>query len=224
MGWRLARSLEVLRDEIWSVHPKTTVWTLGDEDHADEPSDHNPNARGVVCAADVLGDGGLNLGEFAERVRTSNHQAFKYVIYDRRIAMRGGDWEPYSGTNPHTTHVHVSVGRGPDGQSTGPYDNRTQWNVLEDDVSWDEKLELPEWARKQWPEDWKKGGSAGGLLTRAYSYGRSNHETLTAILARVEEMSEASAATALIADLRDLMARGATPEQVVDFLTDRLDL
>ena len=28
-GWRLARSLEVLRAEIRALHPGTTVWTIG---------------------------------------------------------------------------------------------------------------------------------------------------------------------------------------------------
>jgi len=128
-GWRLARSLEVLRDEIRALHPGTTVWTIGDAAHRATWSDHNPNAAGVVCAIDVLADGGLDLGWFAEQVRTSDHPALKYVIFNRRIASRGGGWRTYAGSNPHTTHVHVSVGVGPDGRSTGPYDNTSPWGV-----------------------------------------------------------------------------------------------
>src|SRR5690554_7724111 len=128
-GWRLARSLEVLRDEIRALHPGTTVWTIGDAAHLATWSDHNPNAAGVVCAIDVLADGGLDLGWFAEQVRTSGHPAFKYVIFNRRIASKGGGWRPYHGSNPHTTHVHVSVGVGPDGRSTGPYDDTSPWVI-----------------------------------------------------------------------------------------------
>src|SRR5690606_33697874 len=128
-SWRLARSLEVLRDEIRALHPGTTVWTIGDEAHLATWSDHNPNAAGVVCAIDVLADGGLDLGWFAEQVRTSGHPAFKYVIFNRRIASKGGGWRPYHGRNPHTSHVHVSVGVGQDGRSTGPYDNTSPWGV-----------------------------------------------------------------------------------------------
>lgn len=130
-GWRLARSLEVLRDEIRALYPGTTVWTIGDAAHQKGASDHNPNAAGVVCAIDVLADGGLDLGWFAEQVRTSNHPALKYVIYNRRIATRnnGWRWAAYHGSNPHTTHVHVSVGVGPDGRSTGPYDDTSSWGV-----------------------------------------------------------------------------------------------
>lgn len=128
-SWRLARSLEVLRDEIRARHPGTTVWTIGDQAHASGWSDHNPTSAGVVCAIDVLGDRGLDLGWFAEQVRRGNHPALKYVIFNRKIASRGGGWRTYTGSNPHSTHVHVSVGVGPDGRSSGPYDNTAPWGI-----------------------------------------------------------------------------------------------
>lgn len=133
MAWRLARSLETLRDEILTLHPGTTVWTIGDAAHAATWSDHNPNAAGVVCAIDVKGNAGLKLSAFAEHVRARNHRAFKYVIYNRRIASKGGAWRTYHGSNPHTDHVHISVGEGPDGRSTGPYDDTSPWGLLEED-------------------------------------------------------------------------------------------
>jgi len=129
MSWRLAGSLVVLRAEIRARMPGTTVWTLGDQAHASGWSDHNPNPRGVVCAVDVLADKGLDLGWFADRVRTSGHPALKYVIFNRRIASAGQEWRPYSGSNPHATHVHVSVGVGRDGRSTGPYDDTSSWQL-----------------------------------------------------------------------------------------------
>lgn len=131
-NWRLARSLEVLRDEIRSVHPGTTVWTIGDVRHRSTWSDHNPTSSGVVCAIDVLGDKGLNLGKLAELTRTRNHPAWKYTIFNRRIiskARLSEGWRPYYGSNPHKTHVHISVGVGPDGRSTGPYDDTSPWGV-----------------------------------------------------------------------------------------------
>src|SRR4051812_27080043 len=35
-----------------------------------------------------------------------------YIIFNRRIwrAYDGGHWGPYSGTNPHTDHIHISLG------------------------------------------------------------------------------------------------------------------
>lgn len=136
MAWRLAGSLVVLRDEARARWPGTTVWTIGDADHQDEASDHNPNAAGVVCAGDFLPDGGMDLAWFAERVVRSGHPALKYVIYNRRVwsrARAGEGWRPYRGDNPHADHVHVSVGTGPDGQSTGPYDDTSRWGLAEED-------------------------------------------------------------------------------------------
>lgn len=131
-SWRLARSLEVLRSEIRSLHPGTTVWTIGDAAHRASASDHNPTSSGVVCAIDVLGDKGLDLRAFANHIKKTNHKAVKYVIFDRRIwskARNSEGWRYYGGSNPHTTHVHVSVGVGPDGRSTGPYDDTSPWGV-----------------------------------------------------------------------------------------------
>lgn len=130
MAWRLAQSLEVLRAEVRSLHPGTTFWTIGDADHQDTWSDHNPNeCCDVVCAADVLGNAGLNLRNFADTIVRTDPPALKYVIYNREIWFPQTGWQPYRGSNPHTTHVHVSVGTGPDGRSTGPYDNTDPWGV-----------------------------------------------------------------------------------------------
>lgn len=131
MAWRRARSLVVLEQEIQEVAPGTTVWDIGDEDHQRRASDHNPNPAGVVCAIDVLGNAGLDLAHLAETVRTSGHPAGKYVIYRDRIASasRGWRWRSYGGA--FHSHVHVSVGRGPDGQSTGPYDDQSPWGLAE---------------------------------------------------------------------------------------------
>jgi hypothetical protein len=136
MAWRLARSLDVLRDEVRTLHPGTRVDTIGNEEHQDDASDHNPNPAGVVCAADFFPDRGLNLARFAEQVRNPNHPAVKYVIFNRRIWSKSRNaegWRDYDGDNPHTGHVHVSVGIGPDGRSTGPYDNPAPWG-LEDNM------------------------------------------------------------------------------------------
>lgn len=132
MAWRLARSLDVLADEVRAISPRATLWTIGDAAHAATWSDHNPNTAGVVCAMDIVDDALLDLETIAERIRTGNHPAFKYVIYRRRIASRGGAWRKYTGANPHDTHMHVSVGVGPDGRSTGPYDDTTPWGITDD--------------------------------------------------------------------------------------------
>lgn len=209
MGWRLARSLEVLRDEVRASYPGTTFWTIGDQSHAAGPSDHNPNPAGVVCAADVLGDKGLPLAEFAEAVRRSGHPAFKYVIYANRIASKGGKWRPYHGDNPHLTHVHISVGVGPDGQSTGPYDDRTKWNVVEGDVS----------AKDVWHGYFidkidKDSGSSSRM--RPESYLAWNHEYAKQQLAQGRE---------ILANQTAMMAaiKGANPEEIRAVVAEELE-
>lgn len=132
MAWRLARSLSTLRSEIVARYPGTTVWTIGDQTHASGWSDHNPNSDSVVCAIDIKTDGGLNLQRFVDHLVARPHRALKYVIYNRRIWSKtraSEGWRPYGGVNAHRDHVHVSVGTGPDGRSTGPYDDTSPWGI-----------------------------------------------------------------------------------------------
>lgn len=209
MGWRLARSLEALREEVRAAYPGTTFWTIGDQEHQGGASDHNPNRSGVVCAADVLGDRGLPLSAFAEAVRRTKHPAFKYVIYNRRIASRGGKWRTYNGDNPHLDHVHISVGRGNDGQSTGPYDDRSKWNVVEGDVS----------AKDVWNGyfiDKIDQDSGSSPRMRPESYLAWNHEYAKQQLAQGRE---------ILANQAAMMAaiKGANPEEIRAVVAEELE-
>ena len=137
MSWRLARSLEQLRKEVNAAAPrrsKRSDGSIGDAAHSRTASDHNPNAAGVVCAIDLTHDpdAGADMNALAEQLRTGGHPALKYLIWNRRIwsrARTGEGWRSYGGSNPHSSHMHVSVGVGSDGRSTGPYDNTTSWGV-----------------------------------------------------------------------------------------------
>jgi hypothetical protein len=95
---------------------------IGDAAHAAAKSDHNPcGCHRVVCARDFTHDpaGGFDANAFAEwlreRVADGDEKRVKYVIWNRRIFSGPGQgkpvgtWRPYSGKNPHTQHVHVSV-------------------------------------------------------------------------------------------------------------------
>lgn len=128
MAWRLALACDTLRSEIKAETPNATIYTIGDQAHASRASDHNPNSANVVCAIDIMGTGGVNMPDLAERIRARQHLAGKYLIYNRRIAKasEGWAWRSFDG-DPHTDHIHVSVGVGPDGRSTGPYDNTDPW-------------------------------------------------------------------------------------------------
>ena len=139
MTWRLAKSIDRLKDEIEAAYPGTTVWTIGDEDHQSSWSDHNPNeCCDVVCAADVKGNAGLDLPAFVRHLITKPHPNLRYVIFNRKIYQRKNDFAPedYNGRNAHADHVHVSAGNGPDGRSTTNYDNgSTSWRIASIDDS-----------------------------------------------------------------------------------------
>lgn len=136
MAWRVARSLEVLRAEINAIAPNRSTasdGSIGDTAHQASWSDHNPNSAGVVCARDFTHDpgDGADMNKIAAAIVAANPPALKYVIWNRRIWQ--GSWQPYYGSNPHTAHMHVSVGDGPDGRSTGPYDDTSPWGLIEGD-------------------------------------------------------------------------------------------
>lgn len=141
MAWRIAKSLDVLRSEIntrWPDRNKASDGVIGDAAHAASASDHNPNQQGVVCAFDITHDpAGCDGSTVFALLVSRRHPCLKYVIWNRTV-VRAYDkpglpaWtpSPYTGADPHTNHVHVSVGVGRDGQSQPPYDDLDSWGVL----------------------------------------------------------------------------------------------
>lgn len=126
MTWRAMQSLLVLRDQVNTLAPyrsKVSDGLVGDLAHQAEQSDHNPHyVAGVgaemVTALDLTHDpaGGFDSYAFAEVLRLNRDDRIKYVISNLHIfsayAVNGyaaWTWRPYSGTDPHTNHVHVSV-------------------------------------------------------------------------------------------------------------------
>lgn len=137
MAWRPAYSLETLKAQLDATYPGWLfLGFLGDQAHASVPSDHNPNAEGVVCALDIGPGGGLDIHALADNIASNPQPDLKYIISNRRIAEWQYDfqWREYTGSDPHDTHIHVSVGRGPDGQSRQPYDDRNNWNIEGDEM------------------------------------------------------------------------------------------
>lgn len=121
MAWYVARSLDQLLAEINASAPnrnKASDGSIGDADHSSRDSDHNPcDDHDCVCARDFTHDPGHGFDsyEFAgwlvDRCLTGTEDRCKYVISNGRIASAEHDWlwRPYSGSNPHSHHVHVSV-------------------------------------------------------------------------------------------------------------------
>lgn len=129
-SWRLAKSLEKLRDQVNTAYPdrsKKSDGTIGDAAHAATKSEHNPDANGVVRALDITDDQahGLSASWLAEVLRASQDPRILYIISNRRIASSyaaGGQapwtWRPYNGLNAHQSHVHISVVAGKAADST----------------------------------------------------------------------------------------------------------
>ncbi|MFC4158903.1 NBR1-Ig-like domain-containing protein [Chitinimonas lacunae] len=138
--WRVANCLEEMLAEInkrWPGRDKSSDGSIGDEAHQKDPnSDHNPwvieNGVGVVRARDFDVDG-IDAEWLAEHLRLRGLHGDKrlrgggYVIYNRRIAgaYDNWDWQPYSGDNPHTGHIHVSVSR----NKEPGYDSSGKWFI-----------------------------------------------------------------------------------------------
>lgn len=142
MSWRVAKSLETLRAEINAIAPRRNTAAdggIGDAAHAASASDHNPNAQGIVCARDFTHDpaNGADMHAISEHIRLRAAAgllpAVKYVIFAGRIFSATNQpfqWRKYNGSNGHYSHMHVSVGNGPDGRSTGPYiDDSRSWGL-----------------------------------------------------------------------------------------------
>lgn len=118
--WRTALSLIKLIEEVTAAAPKRhkeNDGTIGDERHQKEKSDHNPNARGVVCAMDITHDpvNKCDAGKIAEAIRVAKDPRISYVIFNGRMfsfyrahGIEPWVWRPYSGEQ-HEHHVHISV-------------------------------------------------------------------------------------------------------------------
>ena len=149
MSWRVANSLGAtgtagLLGEINASAPnrsKASDGGIGDPAHSARTSDHNPcDCHDVVCARDFTHDpaGGFDSYAFADwlarRVVASPPEArVKYIISNKRICSGQGQsyppgvWRPYTGSNPHTKHAHVSVRHGP-----SLFDDEAPWGWAAD--------------------------------------------------------------------------------------------
>lgn len=109
--WHLNGSLVACRGQLKQRYRGLVVYSIGDEDHQQRKSDHNPNKYHRVNANDYMLDKGSAF-HHADALwvckRLVTDARTKYVIYDRQI-WEAGEWRPYGGTNPHTDHVHHSV-------------------------------------------------------------------------------------------------------------------
>lgn len=117
-GWQLAPALVDLIDEVdarWPNRKRTSDGSIGDASHAARASEHNPDRdsdampRGYVSALDITKDSAAQMEELRQKLIADPRTW--YVIHNGRIWSRtyGFANRPYSGSNPHTAHMHVSL-------------------------------------------------------------------------------------------------------------------
>ena len=125
----LSKGAAKLREQMNRTFPKRDTrsdgW-LGDAAHAARKSDHNPDKDGIVHAIDLDADFGPPSKDYALRLANDlvayaksgrkGSDRVKYVIFRGRIASAQRDWawRKYTGSNPHTGHIHLSVTKASD--------------------------------------------------------------------------------------------------------------
>lgn len=115
-------------NDTWPVRDRASDGWIGDASHQAVASDHNPcwtctgDRNGVVRAIDV--DSDLSVGDKDAPDRLANqlikaaragkdNGRLSYVIWDHKIASGTYSsafwtWRTYTGSDPHTNHIHVS--------------------------------------------------------------------------------------------------------------------
>jgi len=137
VAWRVAKALLTMRDQVNDHAPnrnKRSDGTIGDTAHKSRSSDHNAwiqdSGYGVVSALDITHDpnNGVDTWAMAEWLRQKRDARIKYVISNKRIfssTTSPWTWRKYTGSNPHSSHMHVSV------KSTkSHYDNTRDWDLF----------------------------------------------------------------------------------------------
>jgi hypothetical protein len=133
-GWRVAHSIKTFGDQIMDLRGHTNSYTvdgtLGNVEHSNRVSDHNPDDDGIVRALDFFEHVPGFVDEIAEALRTSKDPRLKYFIHDTRMfasyALPGKpawEWREYIGANAHITHGHLSV------VATNVADQTQEWEL-----------------------------------------------------------------------------------------------
>jgi hypothetical protein len=115
---KAGQQLRLQVDDSYPDRDRTSDGWIGDTRHSARPSDHNPDATGVVRAIDI--DRDLSgkakpdlMPDLADQIRLCAKRGDKrisYVIFNGRIASskKAWAWRPYDGINKHNHHCHIS--------------------------------------------------------------------------------------------------------------------
>ena len=115
---KAGQQLRLQIDDNYPDRDRTSDGWIGDTRHQARPSDHNPDAAGIVRAIDIDRDlHGLSkpdsMPDLADQIRLcakSGDARIAYVIFNGKIASakKGWSWRPYDGINKHNHHCHIS--------------------------------------------------------------------------------------------------------------------
>ena len=120
-SYKLCKAGQQLRLQVDDSYPdrdRTSDGWIGDTRHQARPSDHNPDAEGIVRAIDI--DRDLSgkakpdlMPDLADQLRLCAKRGDKrisYIIFDGRIASskKAWAWRTYTGSNKHNHHCHIS--------------------------------------------------------------------------------------------------------------------
>ena len=130
---KLCKAGQQLRLQIDDSYPdrdRTSDGWIGNRAHQNRPSDHNPDAKGIVRAIDIDRDlAGKKkpdlMPDLANQIRhaAKSDKRIAYIIFAGKIASprMGWRWRKYSGINPHDHHCHISFTK--QGDSDGSFFN-----------------------------------------------------------------------------------------------------
>jgi hypothetical protein len=210
-NWRVARGLDKLLAQINDLAPgrsKASDGSIGDAAHRKRKSDHNPDSRGIVRARDFTHDSahGADMHEIAEALRLSRDRRITYVIWNRRVfsaTTKPWQWSPYTGSNPHVAHMHVSV------VATSLADDTSDWEITMP-LSNDDIKRISD-------------ATAAKVLGRSWSIqGRTLAGTVEAIL----NITRAGAPATALAELTELVERvlaEVSDDPVIDMAVPEAD-
>ena len=107
----IARSIWRLREQVNAAYPNRSkasdgIWPSAAHTRANPTSDHE-----LGNAFDITADlgNGRRVQELFDALKANNDPRLKYIIHNGRIYSHSRGDRIYTGANPHTSHMHVSV-------------------------------------------------------------------------------------------------------------------
>lgn len=245
--WTLAPCLVVLRNQVNAIAPsrlKASDGTIGDEAHAASKSEHNPDAQGIVRAIDITQDpddrdgdprNDFDAGKLAAQLVASRDRRILYVIWNRRIArsypkpgIPAWAWSTYTGSDPHTNHVHLSVVPDDRANNTNPWRISAAPTQEDDMPTAQDLLNAPAGVN---PADKKTPVDVGDRLAIASNYSFYSWQILRAIAPKIGvDVDEQALAAEILATLAPTVreavtaaaSAGGSPDQIADLVVSKI--